>query len=182
MNLKWIYDGVDPSIPGNGGPDCASYSSMYYRVLEATIVIFISSFYAYWGWKRIRVKNLYAVSKQLVEDVHTQQLKKYLLAVMCLLFGCELGFKFASRTVIYILNPCHLVTIVQITEVNLNSMLCPAISDPFRGTHYRAWAVGHQSLLIVTLGKVYCIACKLIFRFTKSNVVSSCNGCTTAID
>ncbi|XP_063695554.1 transmembrane protein 164 [Culicoides brevitarsis] len=40
--------------------------------------------------------------------------QQILLVVMTLTLGIELGFKFASRSVIYILNPCHIITMLQI--------------------------------------------------------------------
>ncbi len=39
-----------------------------------------------------------------------------------------------------------------VTQANLNSMLCPAITDPFRGPNYRAHAIWHQAVITVLCG------------------------------
>lgn len=40
--------------------------------------------------------------------------KQVLLVLMTFVLGLELGFKFSSRTVIFLLNPCHITTIMQV--------------------------------------------------------------------
>ncbi|VDP19785.1 unnamed protein product [Echinostoma caproni] len=51
---------------------------------------------------------------------------------------------------------CHFCSF-QLTGINLNHMLCPAVSDPFEGPHYRVIAMIHQPALILILGK--CVTC-----------------------
>lgn len=41
------------------------------------------------------------------------------------------------------------------THVNLNCILCPAVSDPFSGRLWRVIAVFHQSLAIPIITKIY---------------------------
>ncbi len=45
----------------------------------------------------------------------------------------------------------------QLTHANLNQMLCPSPSDPFKGQFYRILAMIHQPLLILFIGKLFTI-------------------------
>lgn len=54
-----------------------------------------------------------AASPAMVNKIYVG--KQVLLVLMTFVLGLELGFKFASRTVIYLLNPCHITTIMQVS-------------------------------------------------------------------
>lgn len=46
-------------------------------------------------------------------------LKRTLLVFLCLVFGVELGYKICSLQVLYLLNPCHVITMVQVGVVHV---------------------------------------------------------------
>lgn len=57
-----------------------------------------------------------------------------------------------------------------ITEVNLDSIMCPAVSDPFEGPWYRIAAHIHQTLFILLHGKIYCLIGKKFFVPRQSKI------------
>lgn len=247
-----LYGGVDFSLPGNGGKECAAFLSSSQRVVETAVYEFFTCFVL---WKMLG--KLSIPEKLPAYREGTGVGKRLLLVVHCLIFGIEIGFKFATKQVIFLLNPCHVLTAIQIyllavppskrvlcvfrihnyllfgalqallfpvvntrllpfevatywiqhtliliivpfflvscqgpftlepvwdftwatltftvfsfymllflqplgmlLHVNLNNMVCPAVSDPFSGPYYRLIACCHQPALIFLIGKIFCV-------------------------
>ena len=125
--LDWTYKGVDHSFPGNGGLECRDFLSLPQRYWEsgaASIVAILALILSYPrlrlppksspcgpGSKTVGAKSTVAQAATVYEPVG----KRILLLLMCLTFGIELGFKFATRQMIWIGNPCHLATMMQVS-------------------------------------------------------------------
>lgn len=110
----WLWGGVDKSLMGNGGEDCARYLSTERKLLEGVGVTLVMFFMMMWSYGRL--SPLPAVGSAAYK-LKYEPLKQFLLVAMCIVFGMEIGFKFASRSVIFLLNPCHVVTAIQVRKL-----------------------------------------------------------------
>uniref|UniRef100_A0A0A9WKZ4 Transmembrane protein 164 n=1 Tax=Lygus hesperus TaxID=30085 RepID=A0A0A9WKZ4_LYGHE len=107
--LEWAHQGVNISVPRNGGIECADFLTMKVRTLETIVVMMVFGPLFLWAMKRLT-----PLPTDWKEDRPEPTLKRVLLVAMCLIWGIEIGFKFSSRTVIFLLNPCHITTAMQI--------------------------------------------------------------------
>ncbi|VDQ07257.1 unnamed protein product [Trichobilharzia regenti] len=103
----WTYVGVNTSIEGAGGPRCVEYISSQRKFLESVFICIVFSFTAYWSRTRLNV----GIPRQCKEPL---KLRQIILVIHSFAFGVEMGFKLATRTLIWILNPCHIITMLQI--------------------------------------------------------------------
>ncbi|KAJ6632977.1 Transmembrane protein, partial [Pseudolycoriella hygida] len=70
---------------------------------------------------------------------------------------CDMNWNVIGYSLLLIYHFSILVIFAVPTQINLNHVLCPALSDPFQTTSYRLCAVVHEALLCTLLCKIYCI-------------------------
>lgn len=113
--LDWVYGGVDPKFEGNGGPECAAFIAPQQRISESLVILIIALVEIGVALKKINLsKELKVVGKDCAKAKEDSLGKNLLLVALCMTFGVEVGFKFATKTVIYLLNPCHVITMIQV--------------------------------------------------------------------
>ncbi|EDV38172.1 uncharacterized protein Dana_GF13824, isoform C [Drosophila ananassae] len=248
MNWDWAVGGITDEIPRTTGPECINYMTDRRRWVETVLLSALFIFIMHRSWLRLAPIKLPPLHE--TQKPHSPT-RLFLLIALSMIFGIEMGFKLAGRSMIFALNPCHVQTCLQIyllaakptktttalfriqmsnlngpflaflfpevegrtypfeqstywiqhallyiipiyiirsgaytvedlgdfnwshigtafmlfyhfvllsplsifTGINLDHMLCAAMSDPFQGANYRLFACCHQTLLCPLLSK-----------------------------
>lgn len=112
--LEWTYSGVDHTLAGNGGIECRDFIPYHQKVIESVL-------YTGLGLAEMYFTYPYCKLPKTLPPTRTDRAgRRILLLIMCLTFGVEMGFKFATKQVIWILNPCHLVTMIQVSMLYIS--------------------------------------------------------------
>merc|ERR1711990_67652 len=108
--FDWLAGGVDHSLPGNGGPNCSSFRSSSRWIWETVLLTAFSLAIAWWARNRQRRESKDAAKSER----RPNSLSQMGLVLHTLILGIQLGYKVASRQLVYILSPCHAVTALQV--------------------------------------------------------------------
>jgi hypothetical protein len=151
-----LYGGIRPEIPGHGGEECARYLTPKQLVGETLLSTSIMLFVGILAWKSFTLPKVFPRHQDATS-------KRILLTFMCLLFGVEIGYKICNRSVLYLLNPCHVITMIEIYLL---------ASKPGKVSF---------SVLRILIHYIYGAAVAMLFPDTLSRLVSYCVTYSTCV-
>ena len=103
-----FYGGIQPNIPGNGGPTCVAFLSKGQLVFETLLGTALVVLFALCGAKT------YTLPAKVTSAGKDPPFKKVLLVILSIVFAIEIVFKVRSRQLLYLLNPCHVCTVLEV--------------------------------------------------------------------
>jgi len=106
--LHLLYGGVNMSLPDFGGPECGNYRSPDVILTDTILLLAGSISVGWWAYGRLKRHRVDQPSHGLMAG------RQVLLVAFCFVMGITLGFKLATRQVIYMLQPCHVISMFQI--------------------------------------------------------------------
>ncbi|PAA81352.1 hypothetical protein BOX15_Mlig005403g1 [Macrostomum lignano] len=117
----WTYSGINFSVDGAGGIECHQYLSLQQKIAETIPCLALAAFQLSLAWKFI---HLPPVSMATAQQQPSQIDLKILGILHALVFGIEIGFKLSTNSIIWLLNPCHVITIIQIVLLLMPPCRC----------------------------------------------------------
>lgn len=110
--------GVDHTLAGNGGVDCYDFLTFKQRLLDTCVFTLLAGLFI-----APRVLRNLSLPKEweimsMCQKRTAQRIvgfRKFLLIILSVILGIEIGYKIASESWIYLLNPCHVITAIQVS-------------------------------------------------------------------
>ena len=96
-----------PEVPGHGGEECAAYLPRRIMILETCLSTFMMVVVGAYAVKTYTMPSAFP----LMDDFTG---KRLLLILLCLVFGVEIGYKICGQSALYLLNPCHVLTAIEV--------------------------------------------------------------------
>ena len=112
-----LYGGIDHSVPGNGGIECYNFLSVNERLADTfsyLMFLFFGLLPVVFRQMKVPKDSTLEKSRDLLPKSSYDRGKKILLVALCLTFGIELGYKLSTRQLLYLLNPCHIISVLQV--------------------------------------------------------------------
>ena len=126
--VKTSYRGIDFSLEGNGGFECYDYLSITNRVTDT--LVFVALVFVFIVPRVARTINLpkeweisSACKKRTAQRVCG--FRKVLLIMLSVVLGIEIGYKIADQSWIFLLNPCHMITLLQVRVFDVRKLYVP---------------------------------------------------------
>ena len=115
--LRTSYVGLDNTLPGNGGIECYDFLTFKQRITDTLVFTLLAAiFIAPKVLKTLTLPKEWEIvngcRKRTAQRI--VGFRKVLLIVLCLVFGIEIGYKLSQESWIYLLNPCHVITSLQV--------------------------------------------------------------------
>ena len=108
MNI-WV-GGIDFDLPGNGGPQCATYLSPQRQVLEFILGTSLALLSLFLGSSIHQRPSIIRYQQQQ----HHKAIANALLVSMTVTYLLEISYKFYTHQAIFIFQPCHVFCLVEI--------------------------------------------------------------------
>lgn len=105
--MDWAAGGINMSDVKYAGKECIEFVDGTLRMVETVLILLACSFLFYWNLSKCKLPNINYADKDRTG-------RRFLLVLLCMCWGMEIGFKCASKTLIYLMNPCHITTAMQI--------------------------------------------------------------------
>lgn len=113
--LDWTYGGVDFLGPGNnGGPECRDHVPGDRRLMETLVGLSAPAMTLLLMGSTSTSANEITVQPVKKQHHHYSLGRIFLLVTLSFVFGIEVGYKFATKQLIFLLNPCHIMTVLEL--------------------------------------------------------------------